>query len=81
MSLAYARAGIQGITLADVNKDGIDETARLITAENPDIGLLPVVVDVTDEQSVQSMVDQAVQAFGTLDCGKSPTSLIAIFKW
>jgi len=68
LSLAYVRAGIQGITLADLNKDGVAETARLIQNEFPNVKILPVIIDVTDEKSVNEMVDQAVQAFGTLDC-------------
>lgn len=71
LSLAYVRAGIRGIALADLNKDGIDETARLIQDGHPDTRILPLVVDVTDEESVNAMVDSVVQTFGTLDCGKS----------
>ena len=71
LSLAYVRAGIQGITLADLSKDGITETARMILEEFPDAKVLPVVVDVTDEASVNATVDQAVQEFGTLDCGET----------
>ncbi|KAF9771418.1 hypothetical protein IL306_010942 [Fusarium sp. DS 682] len=76
LSLAYVRAGIQGITLADLNKDAVFETARLIQAEYPDARVLPIVVDVTDERSVNAMVDQAVQAFGTLDCAANAAGVI-----
>lgn len=47
------------------------ETARLIHTEFPDAKVLSVTLDVTDEKSVNDMVDQAVQAFGTLDCGET----------
>lgn len=70
LSLAYVRAGIQGITLVDMNKDAIAETAKLIKAEFPHAKTLEVAINVTDEQAVNSMVDQAVQTFGSLDCGK-----------
>lgn len=46
----------------------------MINTESPNVKLLHVVVDVTDEESVLSMVNQAVEAFGTLDCGE-PGSL------
>ncbi|KLO99428.1 dehydrogenase [Fusarium fujikuroi] len=76
LSLAYVRAGIQGITLADLNKDALSETARLIQAQYPDVKVLPIVVDVTDEKSVNAMVDQAVQTFGTLDCAANAAGVI-----
>ena len=71
LSLAYVRAGVQNITLGDVNPDGLLETERLIKEEFPNAGTLKVTVDVTDEKSVNALVDAAVQAFGTLECGQS----------
>ncbi|KAF5636921.1 dehydrogenase [Fusarium sp. NRRL 25303] len=76
LSLAYVRAGIQGITLADLNKDALSETARLIQTQYPDVKVLSIVVDVTDEKSVNAMVDQAVQTFGTLDCAANAAGVI-----
>ena len=70
LSLAYVKAGIQNITLADINPAGIEETAKLINARFPAAGILQVTVDVTDESSVNGMVEQAVEAFGTLECGE-----------
>jgi NAD(P)-dependent dehydrogenase (short-subunit alcohol dehydrogenase family) len=55
--------------LADINPKGAAQTAKLIKAEFPDVGILEVVVDVTDENSVYAMVDEHVDKFGTLDCG------------
>ena len=68
MSLAYVRAGIQGITLADLNPRALEETAKLITAEYPHVGINQVVADVTDETSVNNMLDSAIKVFGTLEC-------------
>lgn len=45
--------------------DGIYETADLI--DEPD-RTLPVETDVTDEASVEATIDEAVAAFGSLDC-------------
>ena len=64
------RAGIENITLGDINPKGTTETAKLIKKEFPDAGILEVKVDVTDEASVTSMVEKAIAAFGTLECGK-----------
>ncbi|KAF5617278.1 dehydrogenase [Fusarium tjaetaba] len=76
LSLAYVRAGVKGITLADVNKDGVLETAKLIQAEFPDVKVLPLVVDVTNETSVNDMVDQAVKTFGTLDYAANAAGVV-----
>lgn len=69
LSLAYVRAGVNNITLGDINLKGLQETADLIKADFPNAGVLQVSVDVTDEKSVDEMVDRAVQNFGTLECG------------
>nr|RBQ97534.1 hypothetical protein FVER53263_05846 [Fusarium verticillioides] len=76
LSLAYVRAGVRGITLADVNKDGVAETGKLIQAEFPNAKVLPLVVDVTDEQSVKDMVDQALQTFGTLEYAANAAGVV-----
>ncbi|KAF5710202.1 dehydrogenase [Fusarium mundagurra] len=76
LSLAYVRAGVRGITLADVNKDGVLETGKLIQAEFPDAKVLSLVVDVTNETSVNDMVDQAVKTFGTLDYAANAAGVV-----
>lgn len=70
LSIAFVRAGITGITLADLSADGLAETVRLIQADFPSVNVLPLVVDVTDERSVEDMVSKAVETFGSLECGK-----------
>ena len=57
--------------MGDINPAGAEETARLIKEEFPDTRILQVKVDVADEDSVNAMVDQAVEAFKTLDYGNS----------
>lgn len=60
------------------------ETEKQIKAEFPNVKLLSVVVNVTEEESVNSMVEKAVQEFGSLDYGKSSSlrsrSLLTIFR-
>ncbi|EME43715.1 hypothetical protein DOTSEDRAFT_151194 [Dothistroma septosporum NZE10] len=76
VALAYARAGITGLTLGDLSEKGIAETQRLLEAEFPHVKTLAVVLDVTDEQMVNDMVDQAVHTFGTLDCAANAAGVI-----
>lgn len=52
----------------------MDETAQLIQAECPNVMVLPIVPDVTDEESVNVMVDEAVKASGALDCSETVSS-------
>lgn len=70
LSLAYVRAGIQNITLADINLDGVAETAKLIEAAVPGTKILQIAVNVTNESDVNAMVDKTVSTFGSLDCGQ-----------
>ncbi|KAL3442932.1 NAD(P)-binding protein [Aspergillus insuetus] len=62
---AYARAGCRAIALADVNANGIKETAALLNGL--DVQLLEIEVDVTSEASVRDMVSKAVECFGSID--------------
>lgn len=66
---AFAEAGAAGIVFADRNRAGAEETANKAKefANNPAYRGYVVVVDVTDEASVQNMVDTAVKEFGRID--------------
>jgi NAD(P)-dependent dehydrogenase (short-subunit alcohol dehydrogenase family) len=63
-ALAFARAGAQ-VALADLSADGLDETARLITADGGQA--LTLTCDVTNEDDVQAAVDRTAERFGRLD--------------
>ena len=63
-SLAFAREGAQ-VVVADFNEQTAQETVKQVRAGG---GIAKaVVVDVSSEASVKSMVAQAVSAFGKLD--------------
>ncbi|MGM7645983.1 SDR family oxidoreductase [Nocardia sp. JW2] len=51
--------------MADINADGIEETARRI--EHNGGTALPIRCDVTDEDDVRTALDQTIQTFGRLD--------------
>ncbi|MFB4304420.1 SDR family NAD(P)-dependent oxidoreductase [Actinomadura sp. NTSP31] len=63
-AVAFARAGAQ-VALVDLSVDGLEETARLITADGGQALVLPG--DVTSEGDVQAAVDRTVERFGRLD--------------
>lgn len=63
-AIAAAREGA-AVIVADLNKDGVDETAALIASAGG--RSLALEVDVTDEAQVAAMVGTADDAFGGLD--------------
>jgi NAD(P)-dependent dehydrogenase (short-subunit alcohol dehydrogenase family) len=63
-ALAFARAGAR-VALADLSRDGLHETARLIDAAGGEA--LTLTCDVTSEDDVQAAVDRTVERFGSLD--------------
>ena len=64
-SLAYGREGAR-VVVADLNVEGGEETAQMIVEAGGEAVL--VHADVSDSAGAQSMVDRAVEAFGSLDC-------------
>ncbi|KAI0006811.1 hypothetical protein F4779DRAFT_595045 [Xylariaceae sp. FL0662B] len=67
--LAYANEGVRGIVIAD-----IDEKAALSTANasrelavNADFEALAVRVDVSNEESVNNLMDKTIKTFGRID--------------
>ncbi len=64
-SLAYAKDGAR-VVVADVNVEGGEETVQIIKEAGGEAIL--VHADVSNPEDTQAMVDQAVGAFGSLDC-------------
>jgi NAD(P)-dependent dehydrogenase (short-subunit alcohol dehydrogenase family) len=64
-SLAYAKEGAR-VVVADVNVEGGEETVQMIKEAGGEAIL--VHADVSKPEDTQAMVDQAVEAFGSLDC-------------
>lgn len=68
--LAYACEGVRGIVVADLDYDralGVVKES-LGVATNKQYSAIPIKVDVSDEHSVQAMVDATVATFGRIDC-------------
>lgn len=63
----FAKEGCQRITIADINATSLEETKKLIEAEYKGVQVKAFTVDITDEASVQAMVDGTVEAFGRVD--------------
>ncbi|KAK1146340.1 hypothetical protein N8T08_003127 [Aspergillus melleus] len=72
VSIAYALEGARALVLADINRTATDETARLcreaVTQRSGDGLVIHVLeVDVSNEESVETMVRQAVANVGRID--------------
>jgi len=64
-SLAYAKEGAR-VVVVDVNVEGGEETVQMIKEAGGEAIL--VHADVSKPEDTQAMVNQAVEAFGSLDC-------------
>ncbi len=62
LSVRLAREPIAGIAIADVNKNGLVETARLITDQN--VKVTTHILDVSDEQQFRDFADAVVAQHG-----------------
>lgn len=67
MSFAFARAGVAGLLLADINTKALKATANEIQCELPDLKVVTHQVDVGNEESCIDCVRTAAKAFGRID--------------
>lgn len=64
-AIAFAAAGVYGVVLADLNVEGMQETAEDVESYGAVALIVPT--DVSDPAEVQHMVSQTVESFGRLD--------------
>lgn len=65
-AIAFANAGARAVVIADIDDEGLDETAQMVRNSGADA--LPVKTDVSRASDVENMVEKAIAAFGRLDC-------------
>lgn len=68
-ALAFARYGVRGLVVADLNEAGAEVTAREAKeiATNPEFAVLAAGVDVREWVSVLTLFEGAVKKFGRID--------------
>ena len=68
-AIAFAKAGVTGLFLADINDSGLEDTIIQCkkNASHAQFRAVPKKVDVTKEDDVVAMVQDAVTEFGRLD--------------
>ena len=65
-SIAFAREGAK-VVVSDVNIDGGEETVNMVREQGGEAFF--VKTDVSKADEVKALIDQAVDAYGRLDCG------------
>lgn len=55
------------LTLVDNNEEALDNAKQEISNEFPDIKIITVTTDVSDEEAVKNYVDETLRAFGRID--------------
>ncbi|KAI1088690.1 short chain dehydrogenase [Rostrohypoxylon terebratum] len=68
-ALAFAEAGARGVVFSDINHEGAEASAEESRkyARHAEYRALAIKVDVTDTESVQSLVTSTVKEFGRVD--------------
>ena len=67
--MSFAREGCKKIAIADVNTDGLEETAKLMNeaASGDDIEILRKRTNVIAENEVDDLLDAVVEQLGRVD--------------
>ncbi|KAK5215655.1 hypothetical protein LTR72_011308 [Exophiala xenobiotica] len=66
-AFAFAKAGVRGLVLADINSEALKKTVADVQAEHPSLKIAPLHLDVSDEKSAIDCIDEASRVFGRLD--------------
>ena len=66
-AILYAKEGCKRISIADLNLTGLEETESIIQSTCQGVTVRSQVCDVTNETSVQKMVESTVEQFGRVD--------------
>ncbi|RDW65642.1 SDR family NAD(P)-dependent oxidoreductase [Aspergillus mulundensis] len=66
-AFSFAKHGVTQLALADINLSAAETTAREIQSRFPGTEVLPLALDVANEESVSDAVTQTVRQFGRID--------------
>ncbi|RMY29233.1 hypothetical protein D0865_15569 [Hortaea werneckii] len=66
-AVSFAKEGCSQIVIADRNGNGLSETHSRVQEAAPNCSVLSVQTDVSDQESVQALINKAVETFGRLD--------------
>ena len=66
-AIAFARSGIQRLTLTDINEANLAKVSKSIKDEYPNVEIQSLVVNVRDTDAVNSTISKTVERFGRID--------------
>lgn len=68
-AVSFIREGCRKIAIADRNKDGLEETTKVIHAVDGkgDTHVLQIVTDVLQEDQIAALIENTVKEFGRID--------------
>lgn len=66
-SLAFADHGITHLSLTDLDAASISTTSKLVKEAHPEIRILELPLDVTNEEEVKDAIAKTVAEFGRID--------------
>ncbi|KAJ5707764.1 short chain dehydrogenase/reductase family oxidoreductase [Penicillium malachiteum] len=64
---AFARHGVTKLALLDLNRDGLDDTQKLLKAHHPEIDTIILEGDASVESTVQNSIELAAKKFERID--------------
>lgn len=66
-AFAFARAGVSGLVLVDINTKALKQTVGEVQKLAPSLEIRTLELDVSNEKSTINCMDQAFKAFGRID--------------
>lgn len=90
IAINFARHGVAGLAVADIDRAALDSLAASIAQSHPDVRVLPITLDVADAGAVKAAVAQTVQTLGRLEVAvnnagiagsKTPTHELSDEAW
>jgi len=76
----FAKAGIAGLTIADVNLEAAGKVAEDLSSRY-DCEAIPLAVDVSDQDQVEAMAAKTAQQFGRIDILINNAGICPMVSW
>ncbi|KAH6684553.1 hypothetical protein B0J14DRAFT_612537 [Halenospora varia] len=75
-ALSFAREGCLKVAICDRNKEGLEETSKLIIEISKDVEVLVLEVDMLKEEGIDGMVAETVEKWGRVDYAVNAAGVI-----
>jgi len=65
--LQFARDGVKRISGLDISQNGLDDTAKILKSESPDVEFFGISADMSNESQIKDAFKKVVEKFGRID--------------